>query len=1036
MTNRRTVVNRTTVSSLKAFTSFLLGLILLASTAFGQERFGELRGQATDSTGAVLPDVTVTATNQDTKRAFTTKTTSEGAYIIPSVDTGRDTISLERTWFSRNEVPNVLVTVGRTLRVDSSMTVGATEQTVQVTESAPLIDITGTLIANNITSEEIDRLPKGRSFQSLVITTPSVNSGEIEGGFQINGASGAENQFNIDGVSTTSLMNGKSRQNAVFEILQEVQVKTSGIDAEYGGALGGVISAITKSGGNDFHGDVHYYFNGTPISAGPTRRLFLDPATERTAAHVQDNIGKDINHEIGYSLGGRLIRDKLFFFSAASPRFRSLEQDYILTDGRDTLEGDRTYQQLFNKISFAPTNWVRGSAQWLWSPTRATGTLPGFDAAANSLATSLSSAQIYKQRGTSNPQNNYSAQLDFTLSSTSLFTVRGGRFWDNYKTTGIPNETMVEYFVSATNLPFEIPVNLRQPAGFSNIPRLQNTAWDIATRTYIQADYSLFARFFGQHNLKIGGGRTKNVNNVNIAYPQGGFVYIQWNQSLNRPALGGQQRGTYGFYEVHDTGTIGSTGGTIDSLYIQDQWRILPRLTLTLGVRAEKEVVPSFQRAVKDTAFEFGWDQKIAPRVGASYDLFGDGRVKLFGSYGRYYDWVKYELSRGTFGGQRWLTWYRTLDTLDVFSLSRSNMPGRNIWTADPNSVRDRRIPSFESVDPDLKPMGTQMYNAGAEFQLAANTVLRTSWIRNDLMRTIEDIGTLDADGNEVYIQGNPGEGLTKTNLTTGLTDPFPVPKAKRTYDALEVSLTKRFSSGFFASANYTLSRLYGNYAGLANSDELTSPSTGLVSPGAQGTGAVGRQGGNVNRSWDLDEILFDSRGTLDIQGRLATDRPHVLKLYGSKDVRWSDSQVTDLGGFFYIGSGTPLTTNVWTTQHIPVMVNGRGDMGRTPVLNYTDLLVGHTFKFGETKALRFEFNALNLFNQKTSRNRFNALNREQESSFISLANVDLFEGFDYNALLRSTPDAAGRGAIDPRYGLDDIFNTGFAGRFGVKFTF
>jgi hypothetical protein len=726
----------------------------------------------------------------------------------------------------------------------------------------------------------------------------------------------------------------------------------------------------------------------------------------------------------------------LFFFSAASPRYRNIDQDFILTNGRDSITAERTYHQLFNKLSWVASDRLRGSAQWLWTPTITKGSLPSYDSYANSLATSVESFQIYKQRGTSTRQNNYSGQVDITITPTSLVTIRGGRFWDNYKTTGVPNQTMVEFFVSSQNLPFDIPSNLRQPAGFSNIPRLQNTAWDIATRTYVQADYSLYANFFGQHNLKIGGGRQKNVNNVNIAYPQGGYVRVQWNQSLNRPALGGQQRGDYGFYEVHDTGTIGSTGGTIDSLFIQDQWRVLPRLTLTLGLRTEYETVPSFQRHIAQNAFEFDWMKKMAPRVGASYDVFGNGRVKVFGSYGRYYDWVKYELARGTYGGQRWLTWYRTLDTLDVFSLSRQNMPGRNIWTADPNSVRDRRIPSFDSTDPDLKPMGTQLWNAGTEFQLANNTVFRAAWVRNDLIRTIEDIGTLDAEGNEVYIQGNPGEGLSKTSFVTGKTAVFPIPKAKRTYDAMELVLTKRFSAGYFASASYTLSRLYGNYAGLANSDELTSPSTGLVSSGAQGTSAVGRQGGNVNRSWDLDEILFDARGNYDIQGRLATDRPHSFKFYGNRDFKWGGSQVTDIGAFFMLASGTPLTTNVWTFNHIPVMVNGRGDMGRTPVLSQTDLLVGHTFRLGETKSLRFEFNGLNVFNQKTSRNRFNGLNREQESSFISLADVDLFQGFDYNAMIRATPDAAGRGAIDPRFGLDDIFNPGFSGRFGVKFTF
>ncbi len=143
------------------------------------------------------------------------------------------------------------------------MKVGNLTEAVQVTaENAPLVDTRSTIIAHNVTAEEIDRMPKGRSFQSIAMTAPSVNSGEIEGGFQVNGASGSENQFTVDGVSTNSLLAGHSRQNTVFEYLQEVQVKTVGIPAEYGGALGGVISAVTKSGGNRFTGEGHYYLSG------------------------------------------------------------------------------------------------------------------------------------------------------------------------------------------------------------------------------------------------------------------------------------------------------------------------------------------------------------------------------------------------------------------------------------------------------------------------------------------------------------------------------------------------------------------------------------------------------------------------------------------------------------------------------------------------------------------------------------------------------------------------------------------------------
>ena len=112
------------------------------------------------------------------------------------------------------------------------------------------VDLHSTTVAHNVTAEEFDRMPKTRSFQGIALTSPGVNQGDIEGGFQVNGASGAENSFTVDGVNTNSLIYGSSRQDTVFEYLQEVQVKTGGIAAEYGGALGGVISAVTKSGGN------------------------------------------------------------------------------------------------------------------------------------------------------------------------------------------------------------------------------------------------------------------------------------------------------------------------------------------------------------------------------------------------------------------------------------------------------------------------------------------------------------------------------------------------------------------------------------------------------------------------------------------------------------------------------------------------------------------------------------------------------------------------------------------------------------------
>ena len=228
-------------------------------------------------------------TNQGNQRVTTATTDGSGIYR-QELPPGTYTIRFELSGFARQETPNVEVQFGRIYDVDASLKVGNVSEAVQVTaENAPLVDTRSTMIAHNVTAEQIDRLPKGRSFQSIALTAPSVNSGEIEGGFQVNGASGAENAFTVDGVVTNSLINGSSRQNTVFEYIQEVQVKTTGIPAEFGGALGGVISAVTKSGGNIFTGETHYYLDGSPLSAGPVKRLVLSPIDDKTVQYWQDD---------------------------------------------------------------------------------------------------------------------------------------------------------------------------------------------------------------------------------------------------------------------------------------------------------------------------------------------------------------------------------------------------------------------------------------------------------------------------------------------------------------------------------------------------------------------------------------------------------------------------------------------------------------------------------------------------------------------------------------------------------------------------
>ena len=1033
--------------------AFVAVALVLTGLASAQERFGTLRGTVVDQQGAAVPGVTVTITNTVTGEARDYVTDADGQYLAPDLNPGRYSVAFALTGFSRVERADISVLLGREFQVDAQMSVGQLTETVQVTaEAAPAVDTRSTLIAHNVTAEEFDRLPKARSFQSIALTAPSVNAGEIEGGLQVNGASGAENMFTVDGVVTNGLIYGQSRQNTVFEYLQEVQVKTSGISAEYGGALGGVISAVTKSGGNVFRGETHYLYEGSALASGPVKRLVLNPVDDTTVTYAADNEDPNHQNEFGGSIGGPIVRDRLFFYGAYSPRNERRTNTYKASDGTQEIERDIWRQQAFGKLSYAAS---RFNASWsaLWTPTKADGTLPKYAGPnQNQYLGTVASLQSSIDQGYELNQVNTSGNVDITVTNSAFLRLRAGYFHDRYSDVGIPLITSFAYQTPTTPLNSVIPLALQGGTNVAgvNTPRAQITDFDTTKRQTFDVDYNHVMSAGGLHTLKAGYGFQHAENDINSSYP-GGYVNIFWDRSF---PFGGvdRGRGVYGYYEVNDRRIFNKAGSNIHSLYAQDQWTIGSRWTLNLGIRTEHEVVPTFRPDYLENAFVFGFGERLAPRFGVAYDVTGDGRAKLFGSWGRYFDWTKYELPRGQFGAETWCIYYRTLDTLALNNLSLTSMPGRDLWTTNaagatlpgsvPGSCRDRRVPAFQdSIDADAKPMSQDSFSGGLEYQLGNGSTLTVHYIHNDLRDTIEDIGFLTPAGDEGYLIGNPGKGRTALQFPTGTTPPGqPTPFAQRQYDALELGYNRRFADNWFMSANYTLSRLWGNYSGLGSSDEITPPTTGnSASTAQQQTGSIARPGTNVSRAWDVDELMYDSHGNLDVTGRLATDRPHVVKLYGAYLTPFG----TQVGAFFYGGSGTPATTYVMSTHTsggMGSMVEGRGDMGRTPVLTKTDLLVSHELPFAGTKRMRVELNVLNLFNQKTSRYIFNGLNRGlgaggvRTSAAIDLVRTDLTKGYDYNALILATPE--GRGAYDPRYGTDALFEEGTRAYVTLKLEF
>ena len=363
-----------------------------------------------------------------------------------------------------------------------------------------------------------------------------------------------------------------------------------------------------------------------------------------------------------------------------------------------------------------------------------------------------------------------------------------------------------------------------------------------------------------------------------------------------------------------------------------------------------------------------------SPRVLAVLSTFSEtGKTKAFASYGWFYDRFKYELPRGSFGGD-----FFRRDNFEIlpsrgslFSgytrpLILGTVPDRlggNCPSATATPLGngystcqfDFRIATniaganiFESgaVDPNLKAARQSEYTFGLEQQLGNNFLLAGRYTHKQIDRAIEDVGVFNAQGSEAYIIGNPGFGLVcEISSSANL----PCAKAERNYDAFEIRADKRANNYFF-NASYTLSRLFGNYSGLASSDE------------------AGRSSPNVNRFFDLPPLGFTADGDPD-NGRLATDRPHVVKAYGGYSFNWSDNNInrTTVSAFTTIQSGTPLTTIYNLYSLGTTILNRRGDLGRTEKFTETDLSVNHRYKFGRDARFTFEpfIDIRNLFNER-----------------------------------------------------------------------
>ncbi|MCU1278025.1 MAG: hypothetical protein JWM53_1571, partial [bacterium] len=893
---------------------------------------GTIEGRVTDqATGKPLAGVTITVTSPALQGEQTEFTDEGGHYIITELPPGE---YLVRFYFANINVerPGVFVLADRTLAVNVSVpTQKAEVKVIRITEHAPSVDVGNTQTQTSVTSELVRNTPvQGRTYDAIMNLAPGAAAGTGEAGIgkgasvSFNGATGPENNFLIDGVNSTNPAFGLVGTQLTLEFIGETELITGGYNAEYGRATGGVVNVITKSGSNQFHGDLWFYVTPLQLQVHQVAR-----SGEAIAGRTQQKFAMDF----GFDLGGPIVKDKVWFYAGFAPTFTSfetarslrtrtadnlpagftgaykgdldasvtcpayLDKRFCTTPGFATRDlGDSfTHRygsdtRLYNwiaKLNFQlnPNNSL--VLQYIGSPQTFDGVLGTLNGSEGQLLGSTF-------------DNTHDALVHFVskLAERRLqIDVIAGYHYEDATVTptlaGAAPGTLYAVTQSlATFEPGATPCAPQTPSAgvtFNPCPVLNYVdggfgaiGHTTSQRISASAAATYFARLGGTHALKLGFDFEDDIYRNVRAYTGGTFyrvraggpeIYRQYGTKI--PGNGPNGDGMVllqGFSAETSTFNYGA--------YLRDSYNVgfIPGLTLNAGVRWEGQQVRDINGETQIGIYD-NW----APRIGAIYDFTRKGRGKLFASYGRFYESIPLDINDRQFSGEGLIA--------NVGVACNTNANGRiDSATCKAPPITNSQINggSFGLVSPSLKGMYSEEVSAGVQVDVGLDLVLGASYIHRNLGRVIEDVSP---DGGNNYIVANPGDALDSgavRDLENKIAKLPPDPAScngnagamcPRATAQQQLALYKDLNSGFAApKRNYdalvltATKRLSHNFLVLAsytysrtvgNYPGLFQASNGQLDP-------------NISTQYDLRELLVNR------DGPLPNDRPHNLKLKGS----------------------------------------------------------------------------------------------------------------------------------------------------------
>jgi Carboxypeptidase regulatory-like domain len=667
---------------------------------------GAISGSVNDPNKAFVPNATVTLRSLDTNKTETATTSAEGLFRFTNLQPGPYELIITASGFAEYKQERVVVEVGRLISIDAAMKVGGTEASVEITSGILGVNIENKDFSSNINQTAINELPiNGRRWSNFVILTPGVVPDGSFGLLSFRGVSGLLNNNTVDGGDNNQAFFSEERGRTRIgysisqSAVQEFQVNTSNYSAEYGRAAGGVTNAVTKSGTNQYHGDLFYFHRNNALGARnplATQSVLVNGTT--TLVGVKPI---DIRHQFGGTLGGPIAKDKLFFFFSYDQQNRSFPGLGIFNNPN--------YLNTVNRIT-DPT---------ITGPN-------GFQASLKNPGRNISDAQIADAQNFLNsltgmvPRNGDQRlilpKIDWQLSSKHTFTATYNRlrwespagiqtqatntrgrasFGDDFvkvdsgtgRLTSTLTPTIVNEFRFQYSRDFEFQIG-QTPLGIEPQTAINGSSpsvflsggLEFGKPTFLErgafpderrvqfANNMTISR--GINTIKFGGdvNRVKdiisNLRNESGSYSYNNindFIidYVNWKFGLpatvNCSSMANLSRSRGRCYTsnyAQGFGLLGSEFSTTDlNLYAQYDWKFRPRLTLNLGLRFEYQSMPEVQFPNSSTATIPNTNltlnqatsnlpsdsNNFGPRVGFALDLTGNGKSSLRGGYGIYY---------------------------------------------------------------------------------------------------------------------------------------------------------------------------------------------------------------------------------------------------------------------------------------------------------------------------------------------------------------------------------------------------------------